>query len=203
MSTRDRRLRVDSPQRDSFPQLHTARWTSQLRKLSRLVSHASKVNKISDLRSALLKDALLRTIAAAEIAGIRAVLLHAMSDDAKRFYVRAGFHECPIDPMMMMITLAEVEKTSARPPRADHARNAALLRRDGVWSKRHRCHFQHLEKDSRPSWNQCTARRSHTPRSCGAGSPPANPDAFGVLKPASGNAPFVCLGSRRHSCTKR
>jgi ribosomal protein S18 acetylase RimI-like enzyme len=32
--------------------------------------------------SALLKDALLRTIAAAQIAGIRAVLLHAMSDDA-------------------------------------------------------------------------------------------------------------------------
>jgi len=34
------------------------------------------------LGSALLKDALLRTLAAAQIAGIRAVLLHAMSDDA-------------------------------------------------------------------------------------------------------------------------
>ena len=62
------------------------------------------------LGSALLKDALLRTIAAAQIAGIRAVLLHAMSDHAKRFYARAGFHESPVDPMMMMITLAEVEK---------------------------------------------------------------------------------------------
>jgi GNAT superfamily N-acetyltransferase len=67
------------------------------------------------LGSALLKDALLRTIAAAQIAGIRAVLLHAMSDDAKRFYERAGFHECPVDPMMMMITLAEVEKNLAPP----------------------------------------------------------------------------------------
>ena len=57
------------------------------------------------LGSALLRDALLRTIAAAQIAGIRAVLLHAMSD-AKRFYARAGFHECPVDPMMKMITLA-------------------------------------------------------------------------------------------------
>jgi hypothetical protein len=37
-------------------------------------------------------------------------LIHAMSDRAKRFYVRAGFHECLVDPMMMMITLAEVEK---------------------------------------------------------------------------------------------
>jgi ribosomal protein S18 acetylase RimI-like enzyme len=62
------------------------------------------------LGSALLKDALLRTLAAAQIAGFRAVLLHAMSDDAKRFYTRAGFYECPVDPMMMMITLAEVEK---------------------------------------------------------------------------------------------
>ena len=67
------------------------------------------------LGSALLKDALLRTIAAAQIAGIRAVLLHAMSDDAKRFYARAGFHACPVDPMMMMLTLAEVEKNLSPP----------------------------------------------------------------------------------------
>jgi GNAT superfamily N-acetyltransferase len=58
----------------------------------------------------LLKDALLRSLAAAQIAGIRAMLLHAMSEKAKRFYERAGFHECPVDPMMMMITLKEVEK---------------------------------------------------------------------------------------------
>jgi predicted N-acetyltransferase YhbS len=69
------------------------------------------------LGSALLKDALLRTIAAAEIAGSRAILLHAMSDDATRFYSRAGFHECPVDPMMMMITLAGAEK-SLSPPSA-------------------------------------------------------------------------------------
>jgi GNAT superfamily N-acetyltransferase len=61
------------------------------------------------LGSALLRDALLRILAVAQIAGIRAVLLHAMSEDAKRFYLRAGFHECPADPLMM-ITLAEVEK---------------------------------------------------------------------------------------------
>ena len=67
------------------------------------------------LGSALLRDALLRTIAAAQIAGIRAVLLHAMSDDAKRFYARAGFHECPGDSMMMTITLAEVEKNLSPP----------------------------------------------------------------------------------------
>ena len=64
------------------------------------------------LGSALLRDALLRTLGASQIAGIRAVLLHAMSEDAKRLYEKAGFYECPVDPMMM-ITVAEVEKNLA------------------------------------------------------------------------------------------
>lgn len=54
-----------------------------------------------------LGSALLRTLVAAETAGIRAVLLHAMSDDAKHFYLHHGFAESPIDPMM--IALADVE----------------------------------------------------------------------------------------------
>jgi GNAT superfamily N-acetyltransferase len=62
------------------------------------------------LGAGLLKDALLRTFHAADIAGIRAVLLHAVSEDAKRFYAHHGFSESPIDPMMMMITLADVEQ---------------------------------------------------------------------------------------------
>ena len=62
------------------------------------------------LGSALLKDALLRTLNAASIGGIRAVLLHAISEDARRFYERAGFSPSPVDPMTMMITLADVER---------------------------------------------------------------------------------------------
>lgn len=58
---------------------------------------------------ALLKDALLRTLQASELAGIRAVLLHAVSDSSKRFYLHHGFAESPIDPMTMMITLADLE----------------------------------------------------------------------------------------------
>ena len=65
------------------------------------------------LGSGLLKDALLRTINAASIAGIRAVLLHAISDDAKRFYEKAGFSPSPVDPVTMLITLADVEKALA------------------------------------------------------------------------------------------
>ena len=67
------------------------------------------------LGSGLLKDALLRTLNAASIVGIRAVLLHAISDDAKRFYERAGFSASPVDPMTMMITLAEVERALGTP----------------------------------------------------------------------------------------
>jgi GNAT superfamily N-acetyltransferase len=62
------------------------------------------------LGTGLLRDALLRTSNAASIAGIRAVLLHAISDEAKRFYEKAGFSASPVDPMTMMITLAAAEK---------------------------------------------------------------------------------------------
>ena len=61
--------------------------------------------------SGLVRDAVLRTVQAAEIAGIRAILVHALSDAAKRFYQRHGFIASPIDPMMVMITVAEAVKT--------------------------------------------------------------------------------------------
>ena len=59
---------------------------------------------------ALLRDAVLRTIQAAEIAGIRAILVHAISERAKRFYEKWGFIPSPIDPMTLMITLAEAPR---------------------------------------------------------------------------------------------
>jgi predicted N-acetyltransferase YhbS len=61
--------------------------------------------------SGLLRDAVLRTVQAAEIAGIRAILVHALSDAAKRFYQSHGFIASPIDPMTVMITVADAVKT--------------------------------------------------------------------------------------------
>ncbi|MBX9660667.1 MAG: GNAT family N-acetyltransferase [Nitrospiraceae bacterium] len=58
----------------------------------------------------LLKDAVLRTLQAANIAGIRALLVHAISDAAKRFYEASGFIASPVDPMTVMITLVEAER---------------------------------------------------------------------------------------------
>ena len=56
----------------------------------------------------LLRDAVLRTLQAADIAGIRAILVHAISVDAQRFYEKHGFVRSPIDPMMLMITIADL-----------------------------------------------------------------------------------------------
>jgi predicted N-acetyltransferase YhbS len=66
--------------------------------------------------TALLKDAVLRTVKAAEIAGIRAILVHAISEGAKRFYERLGFIESPTNPMTMMITVQAAADTLAKKP---------------------------------------------------------------------------------------
>ena len=62
------------------------------------------------LGASLLRDAILRTLQAADIAGIRAILVHALSEDAKKFYERCGFSPSPADPMTLMITIADAEK---------------------------------------------------------------------------------------------
>lgn len=59
----------------------------------------------------LIKDAVLRTLQAAEIAGIRAILVHALDEEAKQFYEnRCGFRVSPVNPLTLMVTLAEVKK---------------------------------------------------------------------------------------------
>jgi GNAT superfamily N-acetyltransferase len=62
------------------------------------------------LGRALLRDALLRTLQAADIIGVRAILVHALSDDAKRFYESCGFRPSPINPMTLMVTVSEALK---------------------------------------------------------------------------------------------
>ncbi|MFE1748571.1 GNAT family N-acetyltransferase [Coleofasciculus sp. H7-2] len=62
----------------------------------------------------LVKDAILRTLQASEIAGIRAILVHALDEDAKRFYVdKCGFTPSPVHPLTLMVTLADVKKNLA------------------------------------------------------------------------------------------
>ncbi|MBD2297672.1 GNAT family N-acetyltransferase [Nostoc sp. FACHB-190] len=56
---------------------------------------------------ALVRDAVIRTLQAANIAGIRAILVHAMSEEAKQFYERCGFVASPVAPMTLMITVKD------------------------------------------------------------------------------------------------
>jgi GNAT superfamily N-acetyltransferase len=62
------------------------------------------------LGRALLRDAVLRTVQAADIIGIRAILVHAISEDARRFYQSCGFQPSPADPMTLMITLQDARQ---------------------------------------------------------------------------------------------
>ncbi len=60
------------------------------------------------LGSGLLKDAMLRTLQAADIAGIRALAVHAKDDDARAFYERFGFIPAPSDPYHLFVLLKDV-----------------------------------------------------------------------------------------------
>lgn len=60
------------------------------------------------LGTELLRDALLRTLAAADIAGLRAVVVDAKGDEAKRFYERFGFESFPDNPYRLFVILKDV-----------------------------------------------------------------------------------------------
>ncbi|MEP6945184.1 MAG: GNAT family N-acetyltransferase [Acidobacteriota bacterium] len=60
------------------------------------------------LGKGLLKDALLRTISAADIAGLRAILTHAKDDEAKKFYQKFGFQASPIEPLTLMLSINDI-----------------------------------------------------------------------------------------------
>ena len=57
---------------------------------------------------ALFRDAVLRVRNAAESIGVRAILVQAISEDAKKFYLALGFEPSLTDPMMLLVTLADL-----------------------------------------------------------------------------------------------
>jgi len=59
------------------------------------------------LGRSLLKDAVLRTLSVSQQAGIKALLVHALSEDAKTFYVRYGFQVSPLDPMTLIVSMQD------------------------------------------------------------------------------------------------
>jgi GNAT superfamily N-acetyltransferase len=59
---------------------------------------------------ALLKDAMQRTLQAADIAGIRAFAVHAKDEEAKRFYEKFDFIPSPTDPMHLFVLMKDVRR---------------------------------------------------------------------------------------------
>jgi len=67
------------------------------------------------LGKALLKDAILKTAAVSEVAGIKAFIVHAISSEARQFYLQNGFIDSPIE-MTLILPLKDILKTGKHLP---------------------------------------------------------------------------------------
>jgi len=61
------------------------------------------------LGRAIFQDAAMRVIHAADTIGIRGMLVHAISVEAKAFYQRLGLDPSPLEPMTLMTTVADLK----------------------------------------------------------------------------------------------
>ncbi|MDX3928898.1 MAG: GNAT family N-acetyltransferase [Shinella sp.] len=66
------------------------------------------------LGRALVRDAGVRLLQAAEILGIRGLLVHAISEEARKFYLALGFQPSPFDPMTLMVGLHDLNSALSR-----------------------------------------------------------------------------------------
>ena len=57
---------------------------------------------------ALFRDCAMRVAHAADTLGIRGIVVHAISEEAKAFYLALGFEVSPLEPMTLMVTLNDV-----------------------------------------------------------------------------------------------
>lgn len=69
------------------------------------------------LGKALLKDALLRSSQAADLISARAVLVHAIDDEAKEFYEHFGFEKCPANDLHLMLLMKDLRSYLKSPSR--------------------------------------------------------------------------------------
>ena len=75
--------------------------------LARLAVDSAHQSK--GLDQALLRDALLRTAQAADIAGIRCLLVHAKDDAARHWYASWEFEPSPTDPYHLFLLLKDLK----------------------------------------------------------------------------------------------
>jgi GNAT superfamily N-acetyltransferase len=62
------------------------------------------------LGRAMFRDGAKRIIHAADTLGIRGLIAHAISEEAKAFYLALGFEPSPLEPMTLMVTLADLRR---------------------------------------------------------------------------------------------
>jgi predicted GNAT family N-acyltransferase len=62
------------------------------------------------LGKSLLKDALLRSLNVSEQIGVSAIIVHAINQEAKRFYLSYGFEESPFDDMTLFMSIKTLIK---------------------------------------------------------------------------------------------
>jgi GNAT superfamily N-acetyltransferase len=102
-------LVVGQVEHDAAPERLTkglARHPVPIMLLARLAIATSWQGK--GLGSGLLKDAMQRTLQAADIAGIRAFAVHAKDDEARAFYEHFGFSPLPSDPYHLFRLLKDI-----------------------------------------------------------------------------------------------
>jgi hypothetical protein len=58
----------------------------------------------------LLKDAMKRTLDAADIAGIRAIVVHAKDENARAFYEHCDFVPSPVESLRLFMLLKDVRR---------------------------------------------------------------------------------------------
>jgi GNAT superfamily N-acetyltransferase len=60
----------------------------------------------------LLADVMQRTLVVAEETGIRLLLVHAVNEDARSFYLYYGFEPSPSDPMILQLLIKDIRPAS-------------------------------------------------------------------------------------------
>jgi GNAT superfamily N-acetyltransferase len=65
---------------------------------------------------ALFRDAALRVLEAAGAIGIRGIVVQAISEEAKNFYLALGFDPSPHEPMTLMVTLSDIRAAARTKP---------------------------------------------------------------------------------------
>ena len=76
--------------------------------LSRLAVDTREQNK--GLGKLLLRDAISRSVQAADLIGVRAMLVHAINDGARSFYYAHGFDPSPTDPLHLVLLIRDVRQ---------------------------------------------------------------------------------------------